>query len=323
MLCLVMANSIWGTTFVVTKPILERVPPITIAAGRFAIAAIVLLAILALTHQRPAFNRTTLAMAVLGVPVAYTCQNLGLWYTAAANASILHGGIPVFTMLIAAWSLRERSSHLRMVGLILSLGGVVTIVLFGSGQVLGPSLLGDGLVLLSGLGISAYLVLGRRAFARENPLRIVGGVAILGFLLLVPASVVEIGIRGVAQPHPGDLLGVAYLGIAASAVAFAGWAYGLRHFEAGQASTFANLSPLIGVIVAAVVLGESISVLQIGGGMLILGGVWLATRPLSQVVPPVEAGELTTTRRSLSTGSKSSMVCSSPGTKPALSSLRP
>jgi hypothetical protein len=53
---------------------------------------------------------------------------------------------------------------------------------------------------------------------------------------------------------------------------------GLRHLEAGQVGLFANLSPLVGIIVAALFLGESISIFQIGGGALILGGVWFASR---------------------------------------------
>jgi drug/metabolite transporter (DMT)-like permease len=218
-------------------------------------------------------------MGFVGILAVYACQNLGLDYTGAANAAIIHGGIPVFTVLIAAPTLGEHLSRGRLLGLTLSLIGVTAVVLRGSGDALGLSVIGDGLVLLSAIALAAYLVLGRRAFSGQSPLELVGGIMVFGLLFLLPASVIEIGVRGMERPTAGDLLGLFYLGAAASAAAFVLWAYGLRHMEAGQAATFSNLNPLVGVIVAALVLKESISLLQIVGGLLILAGVWLATRP--------------------------------------------
>src|SRR5262249_809323 len=107
---------------------------------------------------------------------------------------------------------------------------------------------------------------------------LVAGVAIWGFLFLLPASGIELGLEGMGRPTTGDLLGLLYLGAAASALAFMLWAHGLRHLEAGQAAVFANLNPLVGVAVAALFLGERVTPAQIGGGLLILTGVWLATR---------------------------------------------
>jgi drug/metabolite transporter (DMT)-like permease len=287
-LALVSANIIWGTTFVATKPMLDRIPPLTLASGRFAIALLVLLPLLAWSNRRPILNRTTAIMGFVGILIVYGCQNLGLSYTGAANGAIIHGGIPVFTVLIAAPMLGERLGYGRLAGLTLSLLGVAMVVLRGSGAQLGLSALGDGLVLLSALGLAAYLVLGRQAFPGGSSLELVGGVAIFGLLFLLPASGIELGVRGMAQPTAGDLLGLLYLGGAASALAFVLWAYGLRHLEAGQAAAFSNLNPFVGVVVAALLLDEPISWLQISGGMLILSGVWLATRPPSRPITILE-----------------------------------
>ena len=280
MLALVAANVIWGTTFVATKSMLDRVPPLTLASGRFAIALLVLLPLLAWTSRRPTLNRTTALMGFVGVLVVYACQNLGLSLTGAANGALIHGGIPVFTMLIAAPMLGERLSGGHLAGLALSLFGVAMVVLHGSGVQLGLSVIGDGLVLLSALGLALYLVLGRRAFSRESSLELVGGVAVFGLLFLLPVSGMELATQGMEWPTGGDLLGLLYLGAVASALAFMLWAYGLRHLEAGQAASFSNLNPIVGVIAAAIVLDEAISWFQLAGGALILGGVWLVTRPV-------------------------------------------
>ena len=176
--------------------------------------------------------------------------------TDASNGAIIHGGIPVITMLLAARLRRES---------------------------VGMSMLGDGLVLLSAVGLGAYLVLGRRAFPEGANLELVGGVAVFGLLLMIPASAVEIATVGIDRPTSGDVLNLLYLGVGASALAFVLWGYGLRHLEAGQAAAFANLNPLVGVIVAATLLGETISPLQLAGGTMIISGVWLtSTRPAAR-----------------------------------------
>lgn len=278
LLALVTANVIWGTTFVVTKPLLNNVPPLTLASARFAIALLVLLPVLMRSGRRPVLNRTTAVMGFAGVFVVYVCQNLGLRFTGASNGALIHGGIPVFTALFASLTLGERLGRDRVAGLVLSLGGVAAVVLLGHGGQLGLSAMGDGLVLLSALGLAAYFVLGRRAFPAGSSLELVGGVAVWGLLFLLPTTAVELGVQGMGRPTTGDLVGLLYLGAAASALSFMLWSYGLRHFEAGQAAVFANLNPLVGVTVAALILGESVTPTQIGGGLLILVGVWMATR---------------------------------------------
>lgn len=276
---LIGANVIWGTTFVATKPLLDRIPPITIAFGRFAIALMILFPLLSWSRQRPILNRTTALMGFVGVLLVYVCQNLGLSYTGAANGALIHGGIPAFTAIIAAGALGERLDRSRVAGLGLSCIGVMFIVLRGSGVRLGLSALGDGLVLLSALAMAGYLVLGRRAFPDGSSLALVGGVAVFGSLFLAPASGVELMVRGMEYPTGRDIAALVYLGAAASALAFVLWAYGLRCLEAGQAANFANLGPFVGVVVAALLLKETVSVVQIMGGLLILGGVWLTARP--------------------------------------------
>lgn len=280
-LALLTANTIWGTTFVATKSMLERIPPLTLASIRFAIAVLVLLLLLAWLDRRPILNRTTAVMGLVGVLAVYACQNLGLIYTDAANGALIHGGIPIFTVLVAAPALGEHLSGRRLLGVSLSLLGVAAVVLRGSVAGLGLSAIGDGLVLLSALGLAVYLVLGRRAYEGDSSLELVSGVAIFGLVFLMPPSAVELGLRGMGRPTAVDLLGLLYLGAVASALAFVLWAFGLRQLEAGQAAIFANLNPLVGVVAAAVVLGEPVTWVQIAGGGLVLIGVWLVTRPLA------------------------------------------
>jgi drug/metabolite transporter (DMT)-like permease len=216
-------------------------------------------------------------MGFTGVFLVYLCQNVGLQHTSAANGALIHGGIPVFAALIAAPVLRERLTWARSIGIAASLAGVAGVVLMGGGPAVGRSLAGDALLLASGIALAAYFVLCRRTFPNGNSLALVAGVTRYGVLFLLPASVVELLVVGMERPTPGNLLGLLYLGVAASALAFVLWGHGLRHLEAAQATVFANLNPLVGLVVAALLLGEPVTPTQLGGGLLIVAGVWIAT----------------------------------------------
>jgi drug/metabolite transporter (DMT)-like permease len=290
-LALLVANVIWGTTFVVTKPMLDRMPPITLAGGRFAIAALILIPLLFQSQRRPILNRTTAMLAFVGILVVYVCQNLGLSYTDATNAAIIHSGVPIFTVLIAAPMLGEQLCGRHLVGLALSMIGVVAVVLLGSADTIGLSAIGDGLVLVSALGLAAYFVLGRRAFPKESPLELVGGVVVFGLLFLLPMSAIEMSVGGMERPTARDLLGLLYLGAGASALAYMLWAYGLRHLEAGHAASFSNLKVIVGAVAAALALRESLSPLQACGGLCILVGVWIATRSTMESTSIVAASQ--------------------------------
>ena len=282
-LALVGANLIWGSTFVALKPVLDRVPPLTVASLRFAIALAILLPLVYLVGDRPARGRGPLLMGLTGVFLLYLCQNVGLQYSTAANGALIHGGIPVLTALLAAACLGERLGARGLVGVLASLVGVGIIVLPGTD--LGLSALGNGLLLLSALSIAAYLVIGRRACPAGGSLAVVTGAACYGFLMLLPPTAVELAVGGMDRPTGADLLRLLYLGGGASALAFLLWAYGLHHFEAGRAATFANLNPLVGVALAALLLGEPVTRFQLGGGALVLAGVWLAAHQPSAVRP--------------------------------------
>ena len=292
-LALIAANAIWGSTFVFTKPLLSSVSPLSLATLRFAVAVAVLWPLVLRSGRRPALGRLPALMGFLGVFLAYVCQNVGLEHTSAANAALIQGGIPVLTALLAAAALGERLTPPILAGLGFSLAGVAVVVLGGGGGDLGIAAFGDALVLVSGLAMAAFLVVGRRVFATSDPLAVVAGVAFYGLLFLLPASAAELALGGVVRPDGRDLLGLLYLGAGASGLGFVLWAYGLRHLEAGRAAVFANLTPLVGVLLAVVALGEPLSSFHLVGSVLILGGVWIAVRPSTAASPaPARNGDL-------------------------------
>lgn len=276
-MALVGANIIWGASAVASKAVLIHVPPVTLACLRVAIALAVLFPLAVCNGERPARGSAPALLGLTGVALFCLLQNVGLRYASAASTALINGAIPVITALLAAAFLGERLGSRRVAGLVVSGLGVAAVVLFGAGATLGASDLGNLLPIGGAVSFAAYAVLGRRTFASGNTLAVVTGSTRYGLLFLLPGALLELATVGIGPVTMHDVLVLLYLGAGCSASAFVLCGYGLARLDAGQGAVFGNLKPLVGVVLAAVLLGESLTPGHLGGGALVLLGVLLAS----------------------------------------------
>ncbi len=276
-LALIGANVIWGASAVASKAVLAHVPPVTLACLRIAIALAVLLPLVARTGERPARGGAPALLGLTGVALFCLLQNVGLLYASAATTALINGAIPVVTALLAAALLGERLGGWRVAGLLVAGGGVVGVVFLGTGVTLGDAVLGNLLPVAGAVSFAAYAVLGRRTFARGKTLAVVAGSTRYGLLFLLPGAGLELAAVGLGPLTMTDVLLLLYLGVGCSALAFLLCGYGLARLDAGQGAVFGNLKPLVGVVLAVVLLGESLTSGHLGGGALVLLGVLLAS----------------------------------------------
>jgi drug/metabolite transporter (DMT)-like permease len=277
MLALVGANAIWGASAVASKAALVHVPPLTLATLRVAIALAVLWPFVARHGGRPTRGSTTALLGLTGVAFFCLFQNMGLRYASATNTALINGGIPVLTVLLAVVFLGERLSGPRVAGLLLASGGVASLALLDSGAPLRTSAIDMAFPAASAISFATYAVLGRRIFDAGNALAVVAGSTRYGLLLLLPGTVLELLTVGLGPLTPQDVLLLLYLGVACSALAFVLCGYGLARLDAGQGAVFGNLKPLVGVALAVVLLGESLSTEHVVCGTLVLLGVVLTS----------------------------------------------
>jgi drug/metabolite transporter (DMT)-like permease len=277
-LAVVGTNVLWGTTIVASRPVLERVPPLTLAWLRAAVAVAVLMPLLARSGARPAWGR---GPALLGVCLAgfYACFNLGIRHARAADAAlIVEGGVPLATALLALLILGERVTGTRLIAMLGSAIGVAAIAIEGGASRPGASVLGSLLLCGCAFFLATYTVLGRRVFPRDGLLPAVAGALAYGTLALVPAVVGELATTAVARPTGADAARIFYLGGGGVALAYVLFGYGLRHLEAGVVGICSTVAPLVGVAAAAFVRHETVTPVQLACGLLIVGAVWRAAR---------------------------------------------
>jgi drug/metabolite transporter (DMT)-like permease len=186
------------------------------------------------------------------------------------------------TALVAVVWLRERASPLRWLGIALSVGGVLIVFSGGRSESGESTLLGNLLMFSSVVCWAVYTSLAKRV-AEFDSLVITVAVTGTGSLLLLPLAgyeVVMANVTGDGLP-PLPLLGwigIFYLGLVASALAYLLYNASLRHLDASAVGVYTNLIPIVGVLTGVVVLGEPLSARAIIGGLVVMLGVWITSR---------------------------------------------
>lgn len=270
-------------------------PPVSIAAIRYAIVVPVLFAILRIRQQPLRIDRKwALNLAVMGLLSTTLYQIFflfGVQYAAASDDSIVIGIGPVLIAIMASLILNERLTRTKALGFVSGLTGILVISILSPNTNVPNRLLGVSLVFGGAIVYALYTVLLRRFVSttkadhsRPAPssLSILAWISLFGWIILIPFSLIE---RPWTYNWPASSwLGIAYLAILSTVVGYFFYVEGVSKIGAGRAAIFANLVPVFGVITSALLLGENISPWHAVSFLLILAGVLLVNRrkPLSR-----------------------------------------
>lgn len=274
---LLLAMLIWGGTLVVTKSLLEGMGPATVLSIRFLIAFLCLapFAYRRGFRMRDLVRREFVLFGLTGIVVHNGLETWGLRYTSPGSAALIIGGIPAVTVALSRVFLKETLPRARAIGVALSVAGVALVTGAPSGA--GAAELAGNLLVFGGVvAWSVYTIQGKKMSVRVPA--IVGTTAGTGaaLLFLIPAAVVESWGEGLPAMGMADLTGLLYLGLGASAAAYALWNFALEHVDASVAAPYVNLVPIIGLALA-VLIGESLTAMDFAGGAAVAAGVWLST----------------------------------------------
>lgn len=287
--CAVVAAALfWSSSYAVTKQVLDDVGPLTIGAIRFTMAALLLGLLIRLNRQRPARpdarqRRQLYLSGFLGITVYFILENVGVDLSTASDASLIVATYPMMTMLLELVVFRTRMPRLRVTGVLLATVGAFLVVRNGA-EVGGSSRwTGDILLLLGGLTWAGYNVLTKRASTGQNAVSVTYYQTLAGAAGFLLASLLEAGDWRMPDATASSLL--VYLAVACSVGGFLLYNYGLRRMASSVAVNILNLVPVIGVIGAVVINGETIRLAQVAGGVIIVVGVALGLVERGQGAP--------------------------------------
>ncbi len=276
----------WGASFVATKVALQEISPAMVVWLRFAMGVVVLgLAVL----LRKQFALPTLKelpyfglLGFIGITFHQWLQSTGLVTAHASTTAWIVATTPVFMGLLGWLILKEPLGWVKVAGIAMAAAGVLLVVSKGNlGSIANGHLgePGDFLILISAPNWAVFSVLSRQGLQRHPAARMMLHVMVLGWLLTTLLFIRGPQLAEVSQLTLSGWLGIAFLGIFCSGIAYIFWYDALQAVPAAQAGAFLYIEPLITVIVAGIVLAEPLLLASLAGGLVILAGVYAVNQP--------------------------------------------
>ena len=281
-LMLVSMALLWGVNFSVVKFGTDVMSPLAFNGTRMALAAVALSAVAATMRGRWPSAELTSRLLLLGVLGNGVYQYLfveGIARTRAGNAALMLAATPAFVALIGRLLGVERIGWRGIAGIAVSVAGIGLIVAStAQGTASQTSVAGDLLVLGACLSWALYTVL-LKPFTHEvdgvvlSAITMVGGTVPL--LIVAAPALAAVGWGALTWPAMGAIV---YSGLGALVLAYLFWYRGVRTLGPTRTATYANLQPVIALLVAWLTLGETPTAFQVAGVVLILGGVLMTRR---------------------------------------------
>jgi drug/metabolite transporter (DMT)-like permease len=276
---LVLVAIIWGVNFSIVKFGTSLIDPLAFNGVRVLLAGVLLFAIaLASRIKLPSAREIAilLALGVLGNGVYQVFFVEGVARTRASDAGLVIAASPAFIAIVGRMFGVERVSARGVMGILLSIGGIAFVVLGTTNATAGDAtLVGDFLVLTGSLCWAFYTVMLKPYTERLSGLHVAAftmlGGAIPLFLLALP----RIAATHWAQLPVKGWSAILYSGVFALVVAYLFWYRGVRVIGPTRTAMYSNLQPVVAVLIAWWLLGETPTWWQGVGTGCIVGGLLL------------------------------------------------
>lgn len=266
------AASIWGGMYVVSKVVLEVIPPFALVTTRLVLGALTLWIALTLRgglHITPRDFWRVFGVGFIGYGVSLGFQFVGTKLSTAANGSLVTSATPAFVLLFAFFLLKEPITLRRLLALLISTLGVLAVIDLRNAQVKPELLWGNLSLLAAALTWALYSVLVRKV-TRNLDVLSVSLIAFLGGLpLSIPLGGLEWATQGLGHISLDIVGGVLFLGIISTALAMFLWNKAFSMLDAGIASLTFFAQPVVGSLLGWSFLKEEITPFFIFGGVLI------------------------------------------------------
>jgi drug/metabolite transporter (DMT)-like permease len=263
-LALVAITAIWGSTFVVVKDAIARMPVMDFLAWRFGLAALVMIALRPRSISRlSAAGRRAGLLLGLALGIGYAAQTLGLRTTPASISGFITGMFVVFTPLFAGVLLRRRVGRAAWLAVALATLGLGLISLRGF-------FVGGGeLLTLACASLFALHIVGLGEWSAGSDAY---GLAVLQLLVVAGLCALTAIPAGGLRPPPdaGAWGAIGLTAIFATAFAFVGQTWAQAHLAPARTAVILTLEPVFAGVFGVWVDGDRLGARTIGGAALVL-----------------------------------------------------
>ena len=276
-----LAVLIWSMNVAVTRYVVDYISPVSISFYRWFVAFLILTPFMLakVWRERQLVLQHWKQLAVLGAFGMVLYQGLGYTaahYTTATNMGIINAFIPVFTIFVAMFMLKDIPNRFAVVGSLLSFLGLIYVMAQGDllSLIQSGGHLGDAMMVLAVFFYAFYSVFLKK-WKLQIPLLISLYVQIFFALLYHLPFVLWLGLDAIDQQNVASVL---YAGIFPSLIAPLVWMLAVQMIGPNRTSIFMNLMPVFTAIIANIWLAEAWTVYHSIGGVIILLGILLAQK---------------------------------------------
>lgn len=281
----VITVSAWGSSFICTKVLMQDggFTPVEVYVYRFALAYLLLLTF---TFKKIFSNNwkdevNFLICGICAGSLYFITENYALFHTSTSNVSLLASISPIFTTILMAIVFKERIKSGVIIGSIIAFAGVACII-FSSGEGFEIKPKGDLLALTAAFSWAIYTIVVKKLIPIYNSFFITRKLFFYGTLTALPLLFAQ------ETPYhinllwdfsqPEYMLNLLFLVAMCSVMAYLVWNETMKNLGPVTANNYLYGQPLVTMIIAAIVLGESINFLGYTGCVLIIGGLIISDK---------------------------------------------
>ena len=283
-LLLALGSLCWSGNHLMGRAIAGHVPPLAITTLRWLLAAAVLFTFIRgpLARDWPLIRKhfgVIIYLSLVGGAMFGALQFVGLQLTTALNVSVMNSLAPVFIAVAGAVMFRDRLTGRQLLGILVSLLGVLAII-----SKLDPGVLahfafniGD-ILIVTNLVLWAIYSASLRWRPAIHPASFMFMFCLIAGIAMLPLFAWEHSTGFVLQPTVLTFSAIVFVTLFSTIVAFASWTRGVELIGPNRAGVFLHLIPIFTALLTGVLLGEPLMGYHVVGFALILLGVWFAAR---------------------------------------------
>ena len=281
----------WGANISVIKVALKDFHAVVFNCLRFSIASLTMLFLYRDVLKDPPEKKAIWKLFVLGV-LGNTCYQFffiyGVKLSYVSHVSILLGTTPIFTAALSRWLKIEQVRGRLWLGIILSFSGIICIVVGSHDFEMGnfSSNIGDLLVVLASFTWSLYTAFSKKLVSAYSSRHYVLYTVLFGTLLIIPLSIPSFQHQNWSAIGIYGWVAVFYSALLALVYGYSAWYYGVQKIGSTRTSVFSNLTPVAGLLIGMIFLGERLTALQWFGAGIIFAGLMLNRFAKGSVLEP-------------------------------------
>ncbi len=283
-LLLVLATLFWGVTPSFMKVSLLEMDAFVFSTLRLFAALLVSSLLLVISGSwKRVEKRDWILFIIIGLFGFFIFQisfPVGVKHTSASISALIMATLPVNVVLINLLLRSEKITFRTITGIILSIAGITVIILGTKGGISLEGTYTKGVLLLfvSEIGFAVYTVKSKSLINRYSLYQVMFIVILFSFIPFTVISAKQLLTFPVLSVSPIAWTGIIFTGIFGSCIANIIWYRGISHLGSTKTSIYANLPPVFGIIVSFIFLNETLTLLQIAGGLVIMAGVILVNK---------------------------------------------